>query len=435
MFTIFINLMICKNCHQKRLKKIIAIGKQPISSVFLSKKIKNLKKYSLDLYECQNCKLIQFYKLAPLKDMYGTTYGYRTSLSKMMISHIKEKYKKILKMKIIRNGSNILDIGSNDGTFLNFFTNQKKKINLFGIDPSAKKFEKYYKKNINLIVNFFSFSMIKNFLIKNKFQKRDFSLISSFAMFYDINDPNKFCKAIYGLLEPNGIWILEMSYFPLLLSHLTYDQICHEHVAYYTLSSFNKIIKKNDLKIIDISFNEINGGSIEIICAKRNSKHKVNKQKISNVLNEENKINDKTYNQFNQRIDNVKKTINLFLNEFAKQKVIGYGASTKGNIVLNHCEINSKQLKFICDANSEKHGKYTPGSNIKIISKETMRKLKPDYLFVLIWSFRSEVIKQEEEYIKNGGKLIFHLPMFHIVDKDNYKAYLKVNFKSFAYQV
>jgi NDP-4-keto-2,6-dideoxyhexose 3-C-methyltransferase len=277
--------------------------------------------------------------------------------------------------------------------------------------------------------------MIKNFLIKNKFQKRDFSLISSFAMFYDIDDPNKFCKAIYDLLEPNGIWILEMSYFPLLLSHLTYDQICHEHVAYYTLSSFNKIIKKNDLKIIDISFNEINGGSIEIICAKRNSKHKVNKQKISNVLNNENKINDKTYNQFNQRIDNVKKTINLFLNEFAKQKVIGYGASTKGNIVLNHCEINSKQLKFICDANPEKHGKYTPGSNIKIISKERMRKLKPDYLFVLIWSFRSEVIKQEEEYIKNGGKLIFHLPMFHIVDKDNYKAYLKVNFKSFAYQV
>ena len=144
MFTIFINLMICKNCHKKRLKKIIPIGKQPISSVFLSKKIKNLKKYSLDLYECQNCKLIQFYKLAPLKDMYGTTYGYRTSLSKMMISHIKEKYKKILKMKIIRNGSNILDIGSNDGTFLNFLTNQEKKINLFGIDPSAKKFAKYF---------------------------------------------------------------------------------------------------------------------------------------------------------------------------------------------------------------------------------------------------------------------------------------------------
>ena len=427
--------MICKNCHQKRLKKVIPIGKQPISSVFLSKKIKNLKKYSLDLYECQNCKLVQFYKLAPLKNMYGTTYGYRTSLSKMMISHMRAKYKKVLKMKIIKNNSNILDVGSNDGTFLNLFANKKKNINSIGIDPSAKKFEKYYKKDINLIVDFFTSSKIKNFLIKNKIQKGNFSLISSFAMFYDVDDPNKFCQDICNLLEPNGIWILEMSYFPLLLSHLTYDQICHEHVAYYTLSSFNKIIEKNNLKILDISFNEINGGSIEIICAKRNSNHKANKQKIADVLNDEKKINDKTYKQFNHRINNVKKTINLFLSKFARQKIIGYGASTKGNIVLNHCEINSKQLQFICDANSEKYGKYTPGSNIKIISKEKMRKLKPDYLLVLIWSFRSEVIKQEKEYILNGGKLIFHLPVFHIVDKDNYKAYLKTDFKSFAYQI
>ena len=428
--------MICKNCNQKRLKKVITIGKQPISSVFLSKKIENPKKYSLDLYECKNCKLVQFYKLAPLTVMYGTTYGYRTSLSKMMISHINKKYKKILRMNVIGNGSNILDIGSNDGTFLNFFINDKKKINCVGIDPSAKKFEKYYKKDINLIVNFFSFSLIKNFLIKNKFKKKNFSLISSFAMFYDISNPNKFCKDICSLLESNGIWILEMSYFPLLLSNLTYDQICHEHVTYYTLNTFCNIIKKNGLKIIDVTFNEINGGSIEIICSKRNSKFKVNKQKISNVLNEENKIDYKTYDQFNQRIYNVKKTINLFLNEFCKtKKIIGYGASTKGNIVLNHCGIDSKQLKFICDANSEKHGKYTPGSNIKIISKETMRKLKPDYLFVLIWSFRSEVIKQEEKYIKNGGKLIFHLPMFHIIDKENYKSYLNKDFKSFTYKV
>ena len=149
----------------------------------------------------------------------------------------------------------------------------------------------------------------------------------------------------------------------------------------------------------------------------------------------EKKINNKTYTQFNQRVGNVKKTINLFLNGFHKKKVIGYGASTKGNIVLNHCGISSKQLKFICDANPEKFGKYTPGSNIKIISKQKMRKLKPDYLFVLIWSFRKEVIKQEEKYIKAGGKLIFHLPMFHVVDNENYKNYLKSDFKTFAYQI
>ena len=261
--------MNCKNCNYKILKKVISIGRQPISSVFLSKKNNNLKKYPLDLYECQNCKLIQFNKLAPKLNMYGSTYGYRTSLSKMMISHMKKKYKKILKMNVIKDGSNVLDIGSNDGTFLNFFINKKKKLNYFGIDPSAKKFAKYYKKNINLIIDFFSFSKVKNHLNRKKIRNKNFSLISSFAMFYDIANPNLFCKNISNLLEPNGIWILEMSYFPLLLSNLTYDQICHEHVTYYTLSSFNNIVKTNGLKIIDITFNEINGGSIEIICSKK----------------------------------------------------------------------------------------------------------------------------------------------------------------------
>jgi NDP-4-keto-2,6-dideoxyhexose 3-C-methyltransferase len=428
--------MNCKNCNQKILKKVITIGRQPISSVFLSKKNKNLRKYPLDLYECQNCKLIQFNKLASKQNMYGSTYGYRTSLSKMMISHMNKKYKKILKMNILKDGSNVLDIGSNDGTFLNFFINKKKKLNYFGIDPSAKKFAKYYKKDINLIIDFFSFSKIINLLNRKKIINKNFSLISSFAMFYDISNPNLFCKNISNLLEPNGIWILEMSYFPLLLSNLTYDQICHEHVTYYTLGSFNNIIKKNDLKINDISFNEINGGSIEIICSKKNSKFKVNKQKIKNIFNEENKINNKSYDQFNQRIFNVKKKINFFLNKFAKtKKIIGYGASTKGNIVLNHCGINSKHMGFICDGNPEKHGKYTPGSNIKIISKEQMRMINPDYLFVLIWPFRSEVIKQEEKYIKKGGKLIFHLPRFHIINKNNYQFYLKKDFKSFAYTI
>ena len=407
--------MICKNCHQKRLKKVIPIGKQPISSVFLSKKIKNLKKYSLDLYECQNCKLVQFYKLAPLKNMYGTTYGYRTSLSKMMISHMKAKYKKVLKMKIIKNNSNILDIGSNDGTFLNLFSSDKKNINSIGIDPSAKKFEKYYKKNINLIVDFFTFSKIKNFLIKNKIQKENFSLISSFAMFYDVDDPNKFCKDICSLLEPNGIWILEMSYFPLLLSHLTYDQICHEHVAYYTLNSFNKIIEKNDLKIIDISFNEINGGSIEIICAKRNSNHKASKQKIAAVLNNEEKINNKTYKQFNHRINNVKKTINLFLNEFARQKIIGYGASTKGNVLLQFCEFSEKELICMAEVNQEKFGSYTPGSKIPILSEKQAKSINPDYMLVLPWHFKETIIQREKKYLDNGGKLIFPLPEIEII--------------------
>ena len=417
--------MSCKNCKSRSLKKIINIGNQPLSSHFYSKKIHKLKNYSLDLYICQKCNLVQFKSLPKLDDMYGLNYGYRTSLSPLMIDHMKNKFLKN-KNDLIKKKSNILDIGCNDGTFLNFFK-KFRNVNLYGVDPSAEKFKQYHSKKINLIVDYFQRNKIRK-----KFKDINFDLITSFAMFYDIEDPNSFCKDINKLLTKNGKWILEISYFPLLLQNLTYDQICHEHVTYYTLTTFENIIKKNGLKVLDFNLNSINGGSIEIICSKKRSNFSPNIKKINSQKNFEKNINFKSYQNFNNRISNVKKTLNLFL-EKNKGRVIGYGASTKGNIVLNHCGIDSKKLRYICDANPYKFNRFTPGSNIKIISKQKMRTLKPKFLLILIWSFRKEVIKQEKNFINKGGKLIFHLPMFHVVDKSNYKYFMNNDFDSFSY--
>ena len=414
--------MKCRNCKKKSFSLISKIGDQPISSIFLEKK-RYIKNYSLNLFECNYCKLIQLSKIPGLQDMYGSTYGYKTSISGLMVKHLKNKFNRIKKLKILQQNPNILDIGSNDGTFLNFFANDLKKKNLTGIDPSANAFTKSYNKKIKVIVNFFNKESIKNY-----FKNIKFSVITSFAMFYDVEDPNSFCKNIYKLLDKNGIWVLEFSYFPLLLKNLTYDQICHEHVMYYTLNTFNNIIKKNKLKIIDYSLNEINGGSIEILCSKKNSNIKAMKTKIDKILIEEKKISNKDYDKFNLRIQNSKKNLQLFLKNIKKKEIIGYGASTKGNVILNYCGISNKNIPFICDANPTKIGKFTPGSHIPIISKIKMRKINPKYLLVLIWSFRSEVIEQEKKFIKKGGKLLFPLPDFHIVDKDNYLEYLKKGF-------
>ena len=414
--------MKCRNCKKNSFSLISKIGDQPISSIFLEKK-RYIKNYSLNLFECNYCKLIQLSKIPGLQDMYGSTYGYKTSISGLMVKHLKNKFNRIKKLKILQRNPNILDIGSNDGTFLNFFANDLKKKNLTGIDPSANAFTKSYNKKIKVIVNFFNKESIKNY-----FKNIKFSVITSFAMFYDVEDPNSFCKNIYKLLDKNGIWVLEFSYFPLLLKNLTYDQICHEHVMYYTLNTFNNIIKKNKLKIIDYSLNEINGGSIEILCSKKNSNIKAMKTKIDKILIEEKKISNKDYDKFNLRIQNSKKNLQFFLKNIKKKEIIGYGASTKGNVILNYCGISNKNIPFICDANPTKIGKFTPGSHIPIISKIKMRKINPKYLLVLIWSFRSEVIEQEKKFIKKGGKLLFPLPDFHIVDKDNYLEYLKKGF-------
>lgn len=421
--------MICRNCKKKSFNKISKIGKQPISSLFLKKRIQ-IKNYSLDLYKCKHCDLVQLSKIPNLKDMYGQDYGYKTSVSKLMVDHLKEKITKLNKFGILKKKSKILDIGSNDGTFLNFFSKFKKKHELFGIDPSASAFIENYNKKINVIIDFFNKKNVRKYFIDKKIK---FSLITSYAMFYDIEEPNEFCNGIEKILDKNGIWILEFSYFPLLLKNLTYDQICHEHCVYYSLSTFNKIISKNNLKIIDFSLNEINGGSIEVICAKKNTTYKPNNDKINYYLKEEKKISNKDFNKFNLRMENSKKNLQLFLKGQNKKDIIGYGASTKGNVILNYCKLNNKNISYICDANPTKEGKFTPGSHIKIISKNKMRKIQPKYLIVLIWSFRTEVIKQEKKFLKKGGKLIFPLPVFHVVDKENYKKYLKEDFSLYSF--
>ena len=277
--------MICRNCKKKKFKKIFKLGSQPISSIFL-KNIKKIKNFSLDLYICKNCQLIQLYKIPNLKDMYGKHYGYKTSISNLMINHLKKKFKDFKKKKIFKNNKNILDIGSNDGTFLNFFAKEKKNYKLFGIDPSASAFKDNYNSKIKVLNKFFEDKTVSNIFEKNKLK---FSLITSFAMFYDVEDPNKFCQNIYKILEKDGVWSLEFSYFPLLLKNLTYDQICHEHCVYYTLSSFRNIAEKNKLKVIDFFINEINGGSIEVICTKQESNLNIKKLKIKKLINSEKK--------------------------------------------------------------------------------------------------------------------------------------------------
>ena len=418
--------MKCKNCNKRNLIKIVKIGKQPLSGFFYKKKKKNLKKFSLDLFKCSDCDLVQLNNKVKISKMYGAHYGYQTSISKLMIDHLKEKAQRLKKSKIIQKQNKILDIGSNDASFLRLIGNN---FDLYGIDPSAKKFKKYYK-GIKLIPNFFS---KKNVIKSIKNPDIKFDLISSFAIFYDVENPNSFCEDIHSLLNDDGIWICEFSYLPLMLKNLTFDQICHEHLMYYSLSVFDKILKKNNLRIIDVKLNEINGGSIEVIISKNTSKRASRLKLINQLKNDEKKINKNSYKNFSIRVSKVKNDLNFFVRK--NKSIIGYGASTKGNVILNLSKLDEKRIKYICDENKKKHGKFTPGSNIKIISKDEMRKMKPKYLLVLIWSFRPEIIKQELNFLKRGGSLIFYLPKFHIVNKFNYKKYLKSDFKplSFSY--
>lgn len=403
----------CRSCKSRDIKDLFSLGNQAFTGIFL-KKHNKIPYGKLDLIICNSCSLVQLKNNFNLRTMYGSTYGYRTGLNASMVRHIHEKANFLKKISKIKSSELIIDIGSNDGTMLNYFASQNY-LNLIGIDPTINKFKKFYKKKIKKIPDFFNNALIKKYL-KNRKAK----IISSIAMFYDLPDPIKFAKDIFNSLDDQGIWHLEQSYSGYMLENNSYDTICHEHLEYYSLKSIKYIFDQANLKIIDLRFNDINGGSFAITVAKKNSKHKEIKNKIQKILFKEKrkKINlPTTYAKFYKSISIEKKKLIKFL-KFLKEKqkkVIGYGASTKGNVILQFCKINSKLLENICEVNSDKEGAFTPGSKIKIISEKKAKFLNPDYFFVLPWHFRKFIIEKEIKLIKKGTKFIFPLPKFRIV--------------------
>jgi NDP-4-keto-2,6-dideoxyhexose 3-C-methyltransferase len=364
--------------------------------------------------------------------MYGTTYGYYSSISPTMVSHLEGKVHGLLEMARPQPGDVVLDIGCNDGTLLNAYGAKAGLIRI-GMDPSAKKFAGNYQPDIRVVYDFFSAKGART-LIGEKSCK----IISSIAMFYDLDDPLTFMQDIRALLAKDGIWAVELSYLPLLLKQLTYDQICHEHVTYLGLRHMDWMMKKTGLKILDVSFNDVNGGSFYIIAGRADGPYQPQAEKIRALLEEEAVLDtNEPFVRMRNRIMTHRDDVRFFFQTMraAGKQVYGYGASTKGNIVLNYCDLNNRDIVAIGDRNPEKDGLVTPGTRIPIISHDKLRALKPEYLFVLIWHFRKEVIRDELKLIKDGCKLVFDLPRLHVVDASNYERYLDRSFEDLAYSL
>ena len=402
----------CRSCKSKQLKQAFSLGEQFLTGIFPKNKKESITKGHLSMVICKNCSLLQLEHSFDSEEMYGDNYGYMSSLNQSMFEHLRNKVPKLKKKVQLGYNDIIVDIGSNDGTFLSFFD---RKFKLIGVDPTIKKFSKYYKKDILQIPDFFSYN-----ILKSKLNSKKAKLITTISMFYDLPDPIKFVEDVYNSLDKNGLWHLEQSYMPSMIRNFSYDTICHEHLEYYSLKSIKFILDKVGFKIIDIEFNDINGGSFALTVAKKNSDYIENKKIVEWLLEKEEtlKYNElATHKNFYQECLKQKKLLVDLLKNLKdmKKKVLGYGASTKGNVILQFCNIDEKLIKNIGEVNKYKFDKYTPGSNIKIISEKQMKSLKPDYLLVLPWHFKDFIVKKEKKFLTDGGRLIFPLPDIEII--------------------
>lgn len=406
----------CRLCASKNLSKILDLGFQALTGIFPKNMEESVPAGPLVLNKCNTCDLVQLGHNYELSNLYGNTYGYRSGLNQSMVSHLHRKVQKILRQVWLHPGDMIVDIGSNDSTLLQAYP--KDGITLVGVDPSGLKFKKYYPEHIELIPDFYSYQ-----LVMNRFPGRAAKVITSIAMFYDLERPMDFVNDVVNLLDQHGVWVFEQSYLPFMLQTNSYDTVCHEHIEYYALKQIKYMTDRADLKIIDVEFNDVNGGSFSITAAKRSSRHTEATQQIERVLQEEEGIGLaglQIYEDFRVRIELHRDKLKKLLANLKQKgkKILGYGASTKGNVLIQYCGLTSADVPFIAEVNEDKFGAYTPGSRIPIISEREARAMQPDYFIVFPWHFRKNVVERESLFLASGGKLIFPLPQIEIVSRD-----------------
>lgn len=403
----------CRICGNDNLVEVMSVGVQALTGVFPSSPMEKITSGPVDLLQCLpslGCGLVQLKQSYDLSEMYGMNYGYRSGLNASMVKHLHSKVDKILASGVLNAGDMIIDIGSNDATTLKAYP--KGKYELVGIDPTGIKFSSYYPPEIKLVPEFFSAQAVSKALSGKKAK-----VITSFSMFYDLEDPIAFAREIEGSLDDEGVWIFEQSYLPAMLRTNSFDTICHEHLEFYALKQINWIAEKSGLKVIDVEFNDINGGSFSITASKLNAAHEPKSEWLKKILDDEDALglnSTLAFDGFKSRVEGARLALMDFLRQakLEGKRVCGLGASTKGNVLLQYFGIDSDLLSAIGEVNPDKYGAYTPGTNIPLIAEDELLASNPDYLLVLPWHFRRffEALPKMK-----GRTLVFPLPHLEIV--------------------
>ncbi len=409
----------CRICANENLVSILDLGEQCLTGVFPKDRNQVLTSGPLELVKClverdsEHCGLVQLRHSYDSGEMYGDNYGYRSSLNRSMVEHLAGIVRRLLDLVPLRRGDLVLDIGSNDGTLLSFYPVDGPE--LVGMDPTVKKFDRFYPSHVRAVADFFSAAQFRA-----QYGERKAKIVTSIAMFYDLDDPTEFMRQVDEILAPDGVWHLEQSYLPTMMAVNAYDTICHEHVEYYALRQIKHMTDRAGLKIIDVASNDVNGGSFAVTLARREAPYPEAVTRVEAMLRDEDAHGMSgvdRYAAFRREVFAHRDMLRELLGRLRREGrlVLGYGASTKGNVILQFCGITTREIPYIAEVNPDKFGCYTPGAQIPIISETEARVMNPGYFLALPWHFRPSLLRREAAFLRGGGKMIFPLPRIEIV--------------------
>jgi NDP-4-keto-2,6-dideoxyhexose 3-C-methyltransferase len=411
----------CRVCNSS-LDPILSLGEQYISN-FLTPEQPDGSKAPLELVLCSRCRLLQLKHSVPADAMYKN-YWYQSGTNQSMRTALGDIAERAEELIHLREGDSVLDIGCNDGTLLGSY--RTPGIYKIGFDP-AENLAKFSRKAAHkVIVGFFDLEI---FLRVPDLHSVRPKLVTSIAMFYDLENPNRFVADVKKVMHPDGLWIVQMSYLPLMLKQNDFGNICHEHLEYYSLQSFEYLLNLHDFVLVDVELNDVNGGSFRAyirnrgaaesafgsesyrreavvrVCALREREARMGLDKME------------PYREFAARVERIKQDVSEFIKDHVKrkQKVYVYGASTKGNTMLQYFGLDNSLISAAAERNPDKWGKVTVGTRIPIVSEAEARAAKPDYFLVLPWHFVEEFTAREKDYLSASGRFIVPLPHFALI--------------------
>jgi NDP-4-keto-2,6-dideoxyhexose 3-C-methyltransferase len=411
----------CRVC-EGTLEPILSLGEQYVSN-FVNPGDKEGIKAPLELMLCNRCNLLQLKHTVPGEHLYQN-YWYRSGTNQTMRNALADIANGAELLLHLKAGDAVLDIGCNDGTLLHSY--KTGGIYKIGFDPAQNLAQFSRKFADKIISNFFS---AETYAEDSDVKKHHPKIITSIAMFYDLENPNKFVSDIKTVMHPDGLWIVQMSYLPLMLKQNEFGNICHEHLEYYSLHSLEYLLKLHDFEVVDAELNDVNGGSLRVYIRNNNADKSIfgdltcrelamNRIAALREAEKNLKLDDvKTYREFAVWIERIKQdVVNFIKAEVGKgKKVYIYGASTKGNTVLQYFGLDRTLITAAAERNPDKWGKVTVGTQIPIISEEDARAAKPDYFLVLPWHFIEEFKQREKEFLLQGGRFILPAPNFTLI--------------------
>lgn len=421
-------ITVCRSCGSSDLINILSLGEQSLSDFVETSSHENIVKYPLELILCQNCNLLQMRHTVPPYKLYTERYGYRSGINQTMKTELSNITKQAEKIKSLKPNDIVVDIGCNDGTLLACY--KTPELIRVGFDP-VPTFAKYFRKTLtNAKVK--QYKLFNDFFhsapFLKQFGEKRAKIVTAISMFYDLDNPNQFLEDVKEILHPDGLFIIQQNYLVGMIEQYAFDNIVHEHLEYYSLESLENLLRRHGLEVFDVEQTDINGGSFRTFIKFKSSKvsDKGGFKRISEMRNLEKRLSldrKQIYLDFASRVNEVRAHLKKFVKSEAQKgkKIYIYGASTRGNTLIQACDLDYRFIKAASERNQDKWGKKIASTGIPIISEEQARIDHPDYLLVLPWFFRQEFLDREKQYLISGGKMIFPLPELEIISLNNGK--------------